>query len=102
VFTASLKERRGGMRIDRELTGVGPPSAFRIDSHLRTATLSPGAPFSASASLSRSRNSFSPIWTGGLKLAFPGHSGVSLAGPDVHVSLVHARFTRSRDSNVEI
>jgi hypothetical protein len=102
VFTASLKERRGGMRIDRELTGVGPPSAFRFDSHLRTATLSPGAPFSASASLSRSRNSFSPIWTGGLKLAFPGHSGVSLAGPDVHVSLVHARFTRSRDSNVEI
>ncbi|HKB50409.1 MAG TPA: hypothetical protein VKC63_03150 [Solirubrobacterales bacterium] len=102
VFTASLKERRGGIRIDRELTGVGPPSAFRFDSHLRTATLSPGSPFSGSASLSRSRNSFSPIWTGGLTLAFPGHSGVSLAGSEVHVSLVHARFTRSRDSDVEI
>jgi hypothetical protein len=70
VFTASLRERRGGIRIDREVTGVEQPSAFRFDSHLRIATLSPGAPFSGSASLGRSRNSFSPIWTGGLKLTF--------------------------------
>jgi hypothetical protein len=102
VFTASLRERRGGIRISRELTGVEKPSAFHFDPHLRTATLSPGAPFSGSASLSRSRNSFSPIWTGGLKLAFPGHSGVLLAGPGVHVSLVHARFTRSSGSYIEI
>lgn len=102
VFTASLAERRGGIRIDRELAGVAPPSAFRFDPHLQTATLSPRAPFSGSASLGRSRNSFSPIWTGDLKLAFPGRSAVSLAGPGVHVSLVHARFTRSRGPNVEI
>jgi len=102
VFTAALKERRGGIRIDRELTGVEPPGAFRFDSHLRTATLRPGPPFSGSASLSRSRNSFSPIWNGGLKLAFPGHSGVLSAGPEVHVSFVHARFKRSRDSDIEI
>ena len=102
VFTATLRERRGGILIGRELTGVENPSAFRFDSHLRTATLSPGAPFSGSASLSRSENSFSPIWTGGLKLAFPGHSGISLAGPGVHVSLVHARFTRSNGSYIEI
>jgi len=102
VFTATLRERRGGILIGRELTGVEKPSAFRFDSNLRTATLTPGAPFSGSASLSRSENSVSPIWTGGLKLAFPGHSGVSLAGPGVHVSLVHARFTRSQGSYVEI
>jgi hypothetical protein len=102
VFKASLKERRGGIRIDWELAGAGPPGAFRFDSRLRTATLSPGAPFSGSASLSHSRNSFSPTWTGGLKLAFPGHSDVSLAGSDVHVSLVHARFTRSSGSHIGI
>lgn len=102
VFTASLKERSGGIRIDRELTGVAPPSAFRFDPHLRTATLTPRAPFFGSASLSRSKDSFSPIWTGDLKLAFPGRSAVSLAGPGVHVSLVHARFTRSRGPNAEI
>jgi hypothetical protein len=102
VFTASLKERRGGIRIDRELSGAVAPSAFRFDPHLRTATLSPRAPFSGSASLSRSRSSFSPIWTGDLKLDFPGRSAVSLAGPGVHVSLVHARFTRSHGPSAEI
>lgn len=101
IFTASLKERRGGIRIDRELTGEAPPGAFRFDPHLRTATLSPQAPFSGSASLSRSRNSFSPIWTGDLELAFPGRS-VPLTGSRVHVSLVHARFTRSRGPHAEI
>lgn len=102
VFAASLRERRGELWIDREVTGVVEPGAFRFDSHLQTATLSPGAPFSGSASLSRSRNSISPTWTGGLKLAFPGHAGVPLAGPGVHVSLVHARFTRTRGAHAEI
>jgi hypothetical protein len=102
VFTASLRERRGRIRIDRELTGVAPPGAFRFDPHLQTATLSPRSPFSGSAALSRSRNSVSPIWTGDLRLTFPGRSAVSLAGPGVHVGLVHARFTRSRGPNAEI
>jgi hypothetical protein len=101
MFTASLKERLDGIRIERRLAGKAPPSAFRFDRHLRTATLSPPAPFSGSASLGRSRNSFSPIWTGDLKLAFPGRS-VRLAGPVVHASLVHARFTRSRGPYAEI
>lgn len=102
VFTASLKERRSGIVIDRELAGVAAPTAFRFDSHLRTATLRPPAPFSGSASLTRSVNSFSPIWIGDLKLDFPGRSAVSLAGRGVHVSLVHARFTRSRGPHAEI
>jgi hypothetical protein len=102
VFTASLKERRDGIVIDRELTGDAPPSAFRFEPNLRTATLSPAAPFSGSASLGRSRNSFSPIWTGDLKLDFPGRSAVPLVGPGVHVSLVHARFTRSNGPHAEI
>lgn len=102
VFSASLKERSGGIRIDRELTGEAPPSAFRFDPHLRTATLSPRALFSGSASLTRSRNSLSPIWTGDLTLDFPGRAAVSLAGPGIHVSLVHARFTRSNGPNAEI
>lgn len=102
IFTASLKERLDGIRIDRTLSGEAPPSAFCFDHALRTATLSPPPPFSGSASLGRDRNSFSPIWTGDLALDFPGSPDVSLAGSDVHVSLVHARFTRSNTANVEI
>lgn len=102
VFTASLKERLGGIRIDRALSGEASPNAFSYGHNLRTATLSPPAPFSGSASLSRSKNSFSAIWTGDLALDFPGRAAVSLAGGDVHVSLVHARFTRSDTPDAEI
>jgi hypothetical protein len=102
VFTASLKERHDGTQIDREVAGSAPSSAFRFDHYLQTATLSPHAPFSGSASLSRSKNSFSPIWTGDLKLAFPGRSDISLTSSGVYVSLVHARFTRSNSSSAEI
>jgi hypothetical protein len=101
VFTASLKERHRGLRIYREVSGTAPASAFRFEPHLRTATLSPPSPFSGSASLSHGKNSVSPLWRGNLKLDFPGHA-VSLAAPGVHVSLVHARFTRSSTSEVEI
>jgi hypothetical protein len=102
VFTASLKERLGGIRIERTVGGEASPSAFRFGQHLRTATLSPPAPFSGSASLDRSKDSFSPIWTGDLALDFPGRTAVLLAGSDVHASLVHARFTRSNSPHAEI
>jgi len=92
VFEASLRERRGPIRIYREAQGTASPAAFRFDQDLKTATLSPPAPFSGSATLSRNRNSVSPIWTGNLALDFPGRSNVPLAGSSVHVSLVHARF----------
>lgn len=94
VYEALLKERRRGIRILRALGGEAPSSAFRFDAPLRSAALSLPAPFSGSAALARSKDSFSPLWTGDLKLDFPGRSGLSLAGSDVHVSLVHARFTR--------
>lgn len=98
LFTASLRERRAGIEIDREVSGVAPASAFRFDPRLRTATLSPPAPFSGSATLQREENSVSPLMTGDLTLAFPGRS-VALDGPAVHVSLVHARFKRSGDAS---
>jgi hypothetical protein len=101
VFSAALKERRSGIRIDRALTGVAPPNAFRFDPALRTAILRPPAPFSGTASLARSRNSLWPTWTGDLKLNFPGHT-VSLAEPGVQVSLVHARFTQNPGPNAYI
>lgn len=100
-FAASLKERRQGVRIDRALAGVAPPTAFTFDPKLRSEILKPPAPFSGSASLTRSEDSFSPIWSGGLQLSFPGHP-VPIAGPEVHVSIAHAHFTKSRSPEVEV
>lgn len=79
LFTATLAERDRGIRIYRSLSGVAPADAFRYDRHVRTATLSPPAPFSGSGHLRRSRDSLSPIWTGNLMVAFPGRT---IALPD--------------------
>jgi hypothetical protein len=101
-FTASLRERRNGVLIDREMNGKSGSAAFRFAPSLHTAILSPPDPFSGSASATRTPNSVLPSWTGDLTLDFPGRRNVPISGPDVHVSLVHAHFTRSDDSNVVI
>jgi hypothetical protein len=102
VYEASLSERHDGILARREVWGVTSAAAFHFQPDLQTATLGPSSPFSGSASLRRSRNSVSPIWTGNLALDFPGHSDVPLAGPSVHVSLVHARFNCSSGGSAVI
>lgn len=97
LFTASLLERRRGIRIHRELSGTAPADAFRYDQKVRTATLDLPAPFSGSGHLRRSPNAVAPLWTGNLTLAFPGRT-VPLAGPDFHVSLEHAEQTHGEDA----
>ena len=96
VFSASLAERRDGIRIFRESSGVAPARAFRWGKHLRTATLSPPRPFAGSATVRRTRDAVSPHFSGDLTFSFPGHT-VRMAGPEVHVNLVHARLTRGND-----
>lgn len=102
LFTASLKERHDRMRIYRGVGGFAPASAFHWVPDLSTATLSPPAPFAGSSTLVRRHNSVSPRWGGNLTLDFPGRSNIHLAGPSVHASLVHARYTRSNGSSVAI
>jgi len=102
VFTASIRERRDGIEIYRTVGGTAPGRTFRFERLLRTATLKLPPPFWGSASLARSEDSFSPLWTGDLRIDFPGHSRIPLAGPGVHVSLVHAHFTRSDTPNVKV
>jgi hypothetical protein len=102
IFTASLKERRHGIRIYRQLAGVAPPNAFRFNRFLRSSTLSPPRPFTGTASLRRTENSTAPTWTGDLSLSFPGRPLVPIAGNSVHVSLVHAHFTKSNGPHAEI
>jgi len=101
VYTASVREEREGVHIYRTIQGTTGPEAFRFDPDLRTATLSPPAPFSGSATVHRNSNSLLPIWRGNLALAFPGRT-IPLAGPGVHVSLEHAHLTRSDSADVEI
>lgn len=89
LFEAEMRERRDRVSIYRAVDGWLPASSFRYDPDLKTATLSPPAPFSGSADLSRARNSVSPLWSGDLAIEFPGRR-VPLTGRGMHVSLVHA------------
>lgn len=91
LFEAQVRERRDGVSIYRSLEGWLPASSFRYHPDLKTATLSPPAPFTGSASLGRTPNSVAPLWSGDLALDFIGRK-VSLAGPGVNVSLDHACF----------
>jgi hypothetical protein len=101
IFTASLAERRGGIKVFREIDGVAPAGAFHYDPKVRTATLGPPAPFTGTAHLTRSRNSLSPLISGDLRLTFPGHTA-RLTGPGVHVSLRHARLTHGDGGNITV
>jgi protein-S-isoprenylcysteine O-methyltransferase Ste14 len=92
VFSASLAERRGQIRIERSVFGRQPARVFEYDPLLRTATVEPLAPFSGVA---RFHSGAAPAnrWTGNLSLDFPGESNVPLAGTGFSVHLVHARRT---------
>ncbi len=101
VYQASLKERRQGISIYRELQGSAPAAAFRFDRRLRQATLAPPAPFSGSASLLRTPHKLFPRWSGDLAIHFPGRT-VHAAGPAIHVTIRHAHYTQSNEANVEV
>lgn len=91
LFESQVRERRDGVSIYRAVEGWLPASSFRYDQELETATLSPPAPFSGSAHLSRVPNSVAPLWSGDLAIEFPGRR-VALAGRGVNVTLDHACF----------
>jgi protein-S-isoprenylcysteine O-methyltransferase Ste14 len=90
VFSVSLAERRGEIRIERSVSGRQPARVFEYDPLLRTATVEPMAPFSGVA---RFDGGAVPAnrWTGNLSLDFPGERDVPLAGAGFSVHLVHAR-----------
>lgn len=89
VFSATLAERRGKIRIERSVSGRQPAGVFEYDPLLRTATVAPTAPFSGAASFDRRAGV--DRWTGSLSLDFPGEPDVPLAGAGFSAHLVHAR-----------
>lgn len=90
-YEARTQEMRDGIEITRFVEGIALGDAFAWDPLLRTATLTPPAPFSGGASFHRAA---APLnrWTGDLALDFPGRSNVRLAGAATRAGLVHAHL----------
>jgi hypothetical protein len=86
---ATIEERRGRIRIAREVEKTYPASSFDFDPKLRFATFRPPSPF-AGAALFRRDSKPANRWRGNLAVDFPGNSNVSLAGGRFRASLVPA------------
>jgi hypothetical protein len=107
AVVASIEERQGPIRIDRQVETMKPGGSFLFDPKLRSAVLRPGDPFSGKAGPFSGRAVFrrnagrANRWTGSLAVDFPGRSNVSMAGPGFRTSLRHAAFTKevSRDGS---
>jgi hypothetical protein len=92
TLEAILQERRGRIAIIRQVRDRMPSQVFSFDPMLRTATLSPPAPFSGHATF---RRAAAPVnrWRGNLSIDFPGESNLPLTGSGLQATLRHARLT---------
>ena len=86
-FLGGVKEQRGGVRIARIAAAKAPFSAFTFDHKAGTATVTPPAPFTGTASLQRNADG-SESWTGTLTASLLGDDPVTLAGPGFDTELV--------------
>jgi hypothetical protein len=85
-FIADSEEERGEVLIDRAVTVEGPATGFAFDPNLNSATVSPPAPFSGSASFQR-LDDFTSRWEGPLSVTLPGTTALPLTGRDFAWSL---------------
>jgi hypothetical protein len=90
---AAIEEKRGQIRIAREVEQVYPASAFDFDPKLRFATLRPPLPFSGAALFLRDAKPQNR-WRGNLLVDFPGNSNVALTGSRFRSTLVHAHLDK--------
>ena len=74
---ATISETRGSVAIERSVDLVASSGAFRHRG-VRSATISPPAPFSGSAIFSREGRK--STWRGDLRVDFPGRPDVALTG----------------------
>lgn len=86
---AWMTENNNGILIERYANRWMPGGDFRYDRRLRTATVSPPAPFAGSARFDLGKKA-GQRWSGDLTVDLPGKSGVPLTGPALRAYLYPA------------
>lgn len=97
AIDAEAHELKDGVRITRHVESLAKPGAFRYDPRLRSATVSPAAPFDGAATFRRGAPA-GKRWTGDLIVDLPGRANIPLTGSEFRLSLVHASWTKDRGS----
>jgi hypothetical protein len=92
-YEASISEKEGKVRVNRSVRGHLPGSAMTYDPSLDAAHFHGTSPFFGAATYESATEAhgFHPgkgIWRGNLKVNFPGHAAVPLAGPSFSASIV--------------
>ena len=88
-FTASVREKRGGLLILRAVEITAAPGSFDFDVPSGEARVRPPEPFAGEASYLRPPGKKSQ-WSGDLSVDFPGRVGVGLTGPGTRASMIRA------------
>lgn len=88
-FGASIRERRGDLKIDRWVAATAAPRTFGFDVPSGKARVRPPRPFAGTATYRRRPGGRSK-WRGDLSVDFPGRSDVRLTGPATRASLIRA------------
>lgn len=91
-------ELSAGVQITRHIELLVKPGAFRYDPKLRSATVSPPAPFAGSATFRRAAPA-GKRWTGDLTVDLPGRADIPLTGAGFRLGLVHASWSKSGDGS---
>jgi hypothetical protein len=99
LFGASLARKRGHMFVLTTQNAVDKdPAALEIAAPPRSASVTPPAPFTGSATFQQeSSKDFS--WAGDLAVELPGVGEVSLAGPKFETSLRRSQVPRRQERN---
>lgn len=104
-YEAKMQEREGTVQVSRSVSGHLGAGAIRYDPDLGSASFAAASPFTGSATY-KGRTAPSEIrpgtgsWRGSLKVDFPGHAGVPLAGPGFKATIIHAHRTESKAMSV--
>jgi hypothetical protein len=97
-YEANMHEKEGTVQVSRTVEGHLGAGALRYDPLLASASFATASPFSGAAhyverapprEVTPGRGS----WLGSLKVDFPGHANVPLAGPGFKASIIHAHRT---------
>lgn len=100
-YEARMHEKEGKVQVSRNVHGHLGAGAIRYAPSLESASFSPASPFTGSATYTgrtppRAASPGHGAWLGSLKVDFPGHPAVTLAGPTFKASIVHAHRTETR------
>ena len=99
-YKAKMHEKEGRVQVSRSVSGHLGAGALRYAPSLESASFAAASPFAGTATYTglTAPSEAGPghgTWRGSLKVDFPGHVGVPIAGLGFKASIVHARRTES-------